>query len=203
MRLNLTTVCHLFFVRCFEDVFFKNGLNSIDVTIFKIFLLLYVDDIFLFADSKAELQTSLNVLYDYCQKRKLVVNTNQTKIMVFQKRGRLSNNLKFFYNNSEIEIVNNFTYLGIVFSTGGSFSHAQLTLSHDSPVSRIVDVDLFDVISEDVLYFEQLGSVLLAGDWNASVGKKIDYIDCDIANVSDIDDYEYRPDMQGLPRLSV
>ena len=106
LRLNLTTVCHLFFVRCFEDVFFKNGLNSLDVTIFKIFLLLYVDDIVLFADSKAELQTSLNVLYDYCQKWKLVGNTNKKKLMVFKKRIRLSNNLKFYYNNLEIEIVN-------------------------------------------------------------------------------------------------
>ena len=35
---------------------------------FKIFLLLYADDIVLFAESKAELQTSQNVLYDYCQK---------------------------------------------------------------------------------------------------------------------------------------
>jgi len=36
---------------------------------------------------------------------KLVVHTNKTKITVFQKRGRLSNNLKFYYNNLEIEIV--------------------------------------------------------------------------------------------------
>ena len=43
------------------------------------------------------------------------------------------------------------------------------------------------------MYFEQLGSVLLAGDWNARVGKKTDYIDCD-ANVSNIDDYEYLTD---------
>ena len=49
--------------------------------------------------------------------------------MVIQKRGRLSSNLKFYNTNLEIEIVNKFTYLGIVFSTGGSFSHAQLTLS--------------------------------------------------------------------------
>ena len=47
--------------------------------------LLYADDIVLFADSKAELQTSLNVLYEYCQKWKLVVNTNKTKLMVFKK----------------------------------------------------------------------------------------------------------------------
>ena len=67
------------FLNDIEDVFFKNGLNSIDVNMFKIFLLLYADDIILFADSKAELQTSLNVLYEYCQKWKLVVNTNKNK----------------------------------------------------------------------------------------------------------------------------
>ena len=67
------------FLNDIEDVFFKNGLNSIDVNMFKIFLLLHADDIILFADSKAELQTSLNVLYEYCQKWKLVVNTNKTK----------------------------------------------------------------------------------------------------------------------------
>ena len=67
------------FLNDIEDVFFKNGLNGIDVNMFKIFLLLHADDIILFADSKAELQTSLNVLYEYCQKWKLVVNTNKTK----------------------------------------------------------------------------------------------------------------------------
>ena len=39
-----------------EDVFFKNGLNGIDVNMFKKFHLLYADDIVLFADSKAKLQ---------------------------------------------------------------------------------------------------------------------------------------------------
>jgi len=76
------------FLNDIEDVFFKNGLNGIDVNMFKIFLLLYADDIVLFADSKAELQTSLNALYDYCQKWKLVVNTNKTKIMFFSKKGQ-------------------------------------------------------------------------------------------------------------------
>ena len=146
MRLNLTSVCHLFFVRCFEDVFFKNGLNGIDVTIFKIFLLLYVDDIVLFADSKAELQTSLNVLHDYFQKCKLVGNTNKKKLMVFKKRIRLSNNLKFYYNNLEIESVNKVTYLGIVFSTGGSFSNAQMNKQFNNFTNLTVKhrIDLYD-----------------------------------------------------------
>ena len=35
--------------------------------------------------------------------------------MVFQKDGRLAENLKIYYEKSEIELVNTFVYLGIVF----------------------------------------------------------------------------------------
>ena len=41
----------------------------------------------------------------------------------------MPNNTVFNFDNVEIEIVKNFTYLGIVFSTGGSFSEAQSVLS--------------------------------------------------------------------------
>ena len=64
---------------------------------------LYEDDIVVFAESKDELQQSLDALLEYCNRWKLVVNTRKTKI--------------------------NFTYLGIVFSTGSSFSEAQSALS--------------------------------------------------------------------------
>ena len=37
--------------------------------------------------------------------------------MIFKKSGRLLNNTVFNFDNVEIEIVKNFTYLGIVFST--------------------------------------------------------------------------------------
>jgi len=43
------------FLNDIEDVFFKNGLNGIDVNMFKIFILLYADDIVIFADLLAEL----------------------------------------------------------------------------------------------------------------------------------------------------
>ena len=49
--------------------------------------------------------------------------------MIFRKGGRISQRLNFYYNNSIIEIVNKFSYLGIVFTSGGSFSEAQSTLS--------------------------------------------------------------------------
>ena len=49
--------------------------------------------------------------------------------MIFKKVGRLPNNLSFTYGGDQLEIVKNFVYLGIVFTTGGSFSEAQNTLA--------------------------------------------------------------------------
>ena len=48
--------------------------------------------------------------------------------MVFRKGGTISKTLKWTYKGQEIEIVNNFNYLGIVMSSGGSFASATNTL---------------------------------------------------------------------------
>ena len=117
------------FLNDLEDIFIKKGLPGIDVNMFKIFLILYADDIIIFANNAKELQESLDELLCYCQRWKLIVNTNKTKIMGFRKSGRIPNNLRFTYNNAEIEIVTKFTYLGIVFTSSGSFSEAQNVLA--------------------------------------------------------------------------
>lgn len=49
--------------------------------------------------------------------------------MIFRKGGMLRQNLAFFYDGEQIEIVSKFKYLGIVFTPGGSFSEAQNTLA--------------------------------------------------------------------------
>ena len=54
---------------------------------------------------------------------------DKTKIMVFRKGGILSRREKWLYNGAEIEIVNQFNYLGIIFTPGGSFIQATKTLS--------------------------------------------------------------------------
>ena len=92
-------------------------------------MLLYADDIVLFADRADELQHGLNLLLEYCNKWKLKVNVNKTKVMVFRKGGILPRNLAFFYNEQQVEIVNKFRYLGITFTVGGSLSEAQITLA--------------------------------------------------------------------------
>ena len=43
--------------------------------------------------------------------------------------GALANRDHWFYAGQEIEVVNHFTYLGVVFSSGGSFMQNAKTLS--------------------------------------------------------------------------
>ena len=101
------------FLNDIEDTFIAHGLKGVDIDMFKLFLILYADDIVIFAQDSSQLQKSLDVLCEYCSKWKLVVNTNKTKIMIFRKGGRLPNNLNFYYNGNIIEIVNKFTYLNL------------------------------------------------------------------------------------------
>ncbi len=125
------------YVNDLEDEFYLKGVDGIDIGMIKLLLLLYADDIVIFAESAESLQHGLNVLDDYCQKWKLTVNIDKTKIMVFRKGGMLPKQLKFFYNDYELEIESQFSYLGIVFSSGGSFSHAQSTLSGQAQKANI------------------------------------------------------------------
>lgn len=48
-----------------------------------------------------------------------------------------------------------------------------------SPMYNILNVNLFDILQNDINFFQSNGKVLVAGDWNARVGNKCDFIVCD------------------------
>ena len=112
-----------------EDEFYLKGSEGIDVGSIKLFLLLYADDMTIFAETAEGLQKGLDILGSYCNRWKITVNIEKTKIMVFRKGGILPRDMRFLYNDQEMEIVKSFSYLGIVFTPGGSFSNAQTTLA--------------------------------------------------------------------------
>ena len=59
-----------------------NGFNGIDIGMFKLFLLLYADDIVIMAESEEELIKGLCLLEEYCDRWKLCVNSNKIKVMI-------------------------------------------------------------------------------------------------------------------------
>ena len=125
-----------------------NGLTSItedfegelDVY-FKKIVLLYADDTVIISESKEDMQNQLNVFNDFCKKWKLKVNAEKSKVLVLSN-GRLPANLKFTYNNRDLEIVPNFSYLGITFSKSGSFNAAKKDL-----------VNIFDKTVKPILLY--------------------------------------------------
>ena len=125
----LSSFLFAMYVNDLEQELSEKGINGIDIGMAKLLLLLYADDIVLFAKSAEELQKSLDILEVYCDRWNLTVNENKTKIVIFRKGGRLPANLQFNYKGSKIEIVNKFCYLGIVFTCGGSSFETQKTLS--------------------------------------------------------------------------
>ena len=57
------------------------------------------------------------------------MNTDKTKISIFRKGGRPNRNNNFTFKGETIEILDKFNYLGIVFTTGGSFNETHNALS--------------------------------------------------------------------------
>jgi len=79
-------------------------------------MLLYAGDIVIMSETAEGLKHifCLNIICDRC---KLTV-----KFMIFRKGGRVNRNIRFIYEGNILEIVSKFTYLGIVFTTAGSFN---------------------------------------------------------------------------------
>ena len=61
----------------------------------------------------------------------LSVNPKKTKVVIFQKKCRKSTLDKYYFqiNDDKIDIVNNYTYLGINFSTNGNFRDCKTNLN--------------------------------------------------------------------------
>ena len=88
--------------------------------------LLYADDLLLISHTAEGLQQSLDRLSKYCQDWLLKINPTKTKVIVFQKKSRKSttrDKYDFSVSNEHIEIVNNYTYLGVNFSANGNFTN--------------------------------------------------------------------------------
>ena len=103
-------------INCMNDIQFDQNI----LYFFKMFILMYADDTVLFANTNHDLQYTLNKYTEYCKMWKLNVNITKTKIMYFGRKGSYN----FSMNNENVEIVNNFKYLGVVFSRNGKFSDA-------------------------------------------------------------------------------
>ena len=91
--------------------------NGLDLQMCKVFLLLFADDLVIFADSKVELQRLINNLASYCKTFKLKVNMRKTNIIVFRNGGYLRSYEKWYFESIPIKVITYYKYLGLVLSS--------------------------------------------------------------------------------------
>ena len=83
----------------------------------EIFLLLFADDIILISDTPRGLQNQLDVLSSACKDLFLHINTDKQKSWCSEKGAFLGKHEKWYLDEKNIEVVNEYTYLGHTFTT--------------------------------------------------------------------------------------
>lgn len=125
---NLSPILFSLFLNDIEEYLETKNNNGIqfqnlDINIIiKIIVLLYADDTILLTDNPKNLQKCLDDFVNYCKTWKLKVNIEKTKIMIF---GPKKKNVKFHMENTELEQVASYKYLGTIFSKNGKFLNAR------------------------------------------------------------------------------
>lgn len=98
--------------------------NDSDLNVFvRLYTLLYADDTIIMAETEGDLQIALNRLGEYCEEWGLKINSSKSKIVIFS-RGNVTKHREFMLNGSVIDVVPDYTYLGVVFNCNGSFKKA-------------------------------------------------------------------------------
>lgn len=145
----------------------KNIQDGVTLDHLQLYLLLFADDAVLVSETPDGLQRALDNLHDYCIRWNLNVNTEKTKIVVFRKGGTMGQNDHWYYAGREIEVVNSFNYLGVVFSCGGSFMqhakylsdkalkamHSLLQITKDMEIPVNIMLQLFDSLVASILNY--------------------------------------------------
>ena len=91
---------------------------------------MYADGTILLADNEIDMHRLLDSLYAFFEYNKLEVNTDKTKVIVFTwPKVRLKNLSTFKMGDTNLERVEEYNYLGILFTWNGKFTKAKNKIS--------------------------------------------------------------------------
>lgn len=160
----LSPLLFIFFVNDMHESLRSTNVPCFTLDDIQVFLLLFADDTVLFSYTKEGLQVLLNKLKDYCYNWGIAVNTEKTVVMVF-KSGNRPEHVELFYDNKLLNVVRNFTYLGVNLSSNGNFYRAQKSLADQALKALFSLNSLFDEltlnISEKLKLFDAMVSPIL------------------------------------------
>ena len=87
-------------------------------------IMLFADDVVLLSHSVISLQRQLNIFRDTVKDLDLIAIFSKSNVIVFKKGGYLAVREKWYFDGIELDVVNQYKYLGLIFSTGLTFAYA-------------------------------------------------------------------------------
>lgn len=141
--------------------------------------LMFADDLVIFGPDIINLQKTMDVLYTWSLNFQLHINNNKSKVMKFRNGGRCKQTDIIKYNNTPLEFVNEYTYLGVTMQTTLTLTshirriqvkakHAIGTIKHLQNISLNTAHEIYqmkiwpiigycmDVLCKDMKYFQLL-----------------------------------------------
>jgi len=135
----------------------------------KLSSLLYADDLVLLSHSRQGLQNSINSVVNFCKEWQMNINEKKSKVMIFCKRiSEKVKNCSFTLNNSQLQLVQNFTYFGVKLSHNGNFT-AHLNQSQDKALhafyklTQNVDIKKLKPKQANTFFDSLISSILTYG----------------------------------------
>lgn len=126
----LSPILYSLYVNDCEMCFIRENCPSVEIGLINLFLIMYADDTVLLAESPKSLQEMIDTLYKHNNDCKLTLNVDKTKIMIFRNGGRQRENEYWTYNNVNIDVVDEFNYLGMLFNYNGKFKKTQIHVAN-------------------------------------------------------------------------
>jgi hypothetical protein len=123
---NCSPILFSMLINELADDICQNGKHGITMTpdVIQILIMLFADDVVLLSNTIVGLQRQLNILNNVSGKLNLTVNREKSKIVIFRNGGYVAAREKWYIHNDHLDVVNVYKYLGVIFSTGLTFSHA-------------------------------------------------------------------------------
>ena len=81
----------------------------------------WADDIVMLSENENGLRAMIKVLEEYAIENKLEINSDKTKIMIFNKTGRLMNRI-YYINGIQLDCVRSYKYLGFLLTPSGEIN---------------------------------------------------------------------------------
>ena len=90
--------------------------------------MLWSDDLFCVSQSAEGLQNVIDKVYSFYTSLGLQLNSKKTKVIIFNKSGKVLKGYSFLLAGAQIEVADSYQYLGVKLRPSGSFTEATAEL---------------------------------------------------------------------------